>query len=91
MAQLVRVRRLSDAEGQKLQRIVRRGSTNPDKDAKLDRIEHALHERPDRTFAFDEFGPLGIRPTAGACWARQGKPDRLPATFHRTHGVRYST
>jgi transposase len=28
MAQLVRVRRLSDMEGQKLQRIVRRGSTN---------------------------------------------------------------
>lgn len=28
MAQLVRVRRLSDTEGQKLQRIVRRGSTN---------------------------------------------------------------
>lgn len=58
-------------------------------DAKLDRIEYALHERPDRTFAFDEFGPLGIRPTVGACWARQDKPHRLPATFHRTHGVRY--
>ncbi len=37
----------------------------------------------------DEFGPLGIRPTAGLCWAKQGKPDRLPATHHRTHGVRY--
>ncbi|MFI6650485.1 IS630 family transposase [Streptomyces sp. NPDC050529] len=44
---------------------------------------------PDRTFAFDEFGPLGIRPTAGSCWAKKGKPDRLPATFHRTHGVTY--
>ncbi|MYT71829.1 MULTISPECIES: IS630 family transposase [unclassified Streptomyces] len=64
-------------------------STDPDFDAKLDRIEYALYERPDRTFAFDEFGPLGIRPTAGTCWARQSKPDRLPATFHRTHGVRY--
>lgn len=46
-------------------------------------------KRPDRTFAFDEFGPLGIRPTAGTCWARQSRPDRHPATFHRTHGVRY--
>lgn len=44
---------------------------------------------PDRVFAFDEFGPLGIRPTAGSGWAEQGRPDRLPATYHRTHGVRY--
>ncbi|MGW8329921.1 IS630 family transposase [Streptomyces sp. NPDC055897] len=64
-------------------------STAPNFDAKLDRIKYALHERPDRTFAFDEFGPLGIRPTAGACWAEQGMPDRLPATCHRTHGTRY--
>ncbi|MET7893507.1 IS630 family transposase [Streptomyces mirabilis] len=64
-------------------------STDPDFDAKLDRIEYVLHERPDRTFAFDEFGPLGIRPTAGACWAERGRPDRLPATYHRTHGTRY--
>ncbi|MFB8024328.1 MULTISPECIES: IS630 family transposase [unclassified Streptomyces] len=58
-------------------------STDPDFDAKLDRIEYAINERPDLTFAFDEFGPLGIRPTAGSCWARKGRPDRLPATFHR--------
>ncbi|MGW0939775.1 IS630 family transposase [Streptomyces sp. NPDC002666] len=64
-------------------------SADPDFDAKLDRIEYALTERPDRTFAFDEFGPLGIRPTAGSCWAKEGKPDWLPATFHRTHGVTY--
>ncbi len=64
-------------------------STDPDFDAKLDRIEYALTERPERTFGFDEFGPLGIRPTAGLCWAKQGKPDRLPAAYHRTHGVRY--
>lgn len=63
-------------------------STDPDFDAKLDRIEYMLHERPDRTVAFDEFGPLGIGPTAGACWAEQGGPDRLPATCHRTHGTR---
>ncbi|WSA26958.1 transposase [Streptosporangium sp. NBC_01810] len=22
-------------------------------------------------------------------WAEEGKPDRLPATYHRTHGIRY--
>ncbi|MBD3005495.1 IS630 family transposase [Streptomyces sp. 5-10] len=64
-------------------------SPDPDRDAKLDRIEHVLEHFPDRVFAFDEFGPLGIRPTGGSCWARQGKPDRLPATFRRTHGVTY--
>lgn len=42
-----------------------------------------------RVFAFDEFGPLGIRPTAGSCWAEQGRPERHPATYHRTHRVRY--
>ncbi|MFI0813208.1 IS630 family transposase [Streptomyces echinatus] len=64
-------------------------SPDPERDAKLDRIEHVLEHFPDRAFAFDEFGPLGIRPTAGSCWAKQGKPDRLPATYHRTHGVTY--
>lgn len=64
-------------------------STDPDRDAKLDRIEHVLEHFPDRVFAFDEFGPLGIRPTGGSCWARQGKSDRVPATYHRTHGVTY--
>ncbi|MBW1603552.1 IS630 family transposase [Streptomyces sp. JJ66] len=64
-------------------------STDPERDAKLDRIEHVLERFPDRTFAFDEFGPLGIRPTGGSCWAEQSRPDRLPATYHRTHGVTY--
>ncbi|WP_318552293.1 IS630 family transposase [Kitasatospora fiedleri] len=64
-------------------------SSDPERDAKLDRIEHVLEHFPDRTFAFDEFGPLGIRPTGGSCWATEGWPGRLPATYHRTHGVTY--
>ncbi|GAA4658467.1 IS630 family transposase [Streptomyces chumphonensis] len=64
-------------------------SPDPDREAKLDRIEEVLDRFPDRVFAFDEFGPLGIRPTGGSCWAEQTRPDRLPATYHRTHGVRY--
>ena len=43
----------------------------------------------DRCFAFDQFGPLSIRPAHGTCWARQNKPVRLPATYHRTHGIGY--
>ncbi|MFJ8364412.1 IS630 family transposase [Streptomyces sp. NPDC093984] len=64
-------------------------SPDPEGETKLDRIEEVLDRFPDRVFAFDEFGPLGIRPTAGSGWAGQGQPDRMPATYHRTHGVRY--
>jgi transposase len=64
-------------------------STDPDKDAKLDRIEHVTSAFPDRCFAFDQFGPLSIRPCHGTCWAEQKMPARLPATYHRTHGIRY--
>lgn len=62
-------------------------SPDPDREAKLDRIEEVLNRFPDRVFAFDEFGPLGIRPTAGSGWAERKHPDRVPATYHRTHGV----
>lgn len=51
-------------------------SPDPERDAKLDRIEQVLDRFPDRVFAFGELGPLGIRPTAGSCRAKQGKPDR---------------
>jgi transposase len=64
-------------------------SRDPDKDAKLDRIEQVVHHHPDRTFAFDQFGPLSIRPHHGANWAEQERPDRLRATYSRTHGIRY--
>jgi hypothetical protein len=44
---------------------------------------------PDRCFAFDQFGPLSIRPYHGTGWAPKTSPDRLPATYRRTHGIRY--
>jgi hypothetical protein len=109
MTQPVRARRLTDAEGQRLQRIVRRGqhgsirvrraliimasasgtSAPAERETKLDRIEQVTTTSPDRCFAFDQFGPLSIRPTHGAGWAPETKPDRLPATYRRTHGTRY--
>ena len=64
-------------------------SRDPDRDAKLDRIEYVTSNYPDRCFAFDQFGPLSIRPAHGSTWARQKKPLRLRATYHRTHGIRY--
>lgn len=62
-------------------------STDSDRDAKLDRIEHVIDRFPERVLAFDEFGPRGIRPTAGSCWAERGRPDRVKATYRGTHGV----
>ena len=44
---------------------------------------------PDRCFAFDQFGPLSIRPCHGVCWAPRKRPARLRATCHRTRGIRY--
>jgi hypothetical protein len=64
-------------------------SSDPDFEAKLERIEHILTRFPDRVFAFDQFGPLSIRPHHGGTWARASRPDRLPATYRRTHGIRY--
>jgi transposase len=64
-------------------------SRDPDRDAKLDRIEYVTSAYPDRCFAFDQFGPLSVRPCHGTCWAPRKHPVRLRATYHRTHGVRY--
>ena len=64
-------------------------STDPDGEAKLEKIEDVLEHHFKQAFAFDEFGPLLIRPRAGTGWAAQTRPDRLPANYHRTAGVRY--
>ncbi|MFD1082699.1 IS630 family transposase [Micromonospora andamanensis] len=63
-------------------------STDPDRDVKLARIEYVSIHFPQRVFAFDEFGPLVISPQAGAGWAPAGHPHRLPANYHKLHGVR---
>ena len=63
-------------------------SNDPERDAKLDRIEEVLGAFPQRCFAFDEFGPLTIRPVAGAGWALAGRPPLIAANYHKAHGVR---
>ncbi len=65
-------------------------STDPDREAKLARIEQVIEQFPHRTFAFDEFGPLAVRPHGGVGWAPKGRPRRLPANYHKLHGVRQS-
>jgi transposase len=84
-----RLRQLLHRHGLTFQRTKTwKESPDPDRDAKLARIEHVTGAFPDRVFAFDEFGPLTIRPHGGASWAPAGHPDRLPANYHKLHGVR---
>ncbi len=47
----------------------------------LERLRQILHGRGIP-------GP-GKSPCHGSSWARRKRPARLPATYHRTHGVRY--
>jgi transposase len=63
-------------------------SPDPHRDHKLARIEWCLEHARDRTFAFDEFGPLTIRPVGGSCWAPTTRPQRLRANYHKPHGSR---
>jgi transposase len=64
-------------------------SPDPQREAKLARIEAVMEQCPQRTFAVDEFGPLTCAPTPGAGWAPRGSPARLPANYHKLAGVRY--
>ena len=85
-----RQRQILHARGISFQRTrTWKESTDPDKDAKLDRIEYVTSHYPDRCFAFDQFGPLSIRPCHGVGWAPRKHPARLRATYHRRHGIRY--
>ena len=84
-----RLRQILHARGISFQRTrTWKESRDPDRDAKLDRIEYVTSAYPDRCFAFDQFGPLSIRP-ATAPAGRRAAPVRLRATYHRTHGIRY--
>jgi transposase len=85
-----RLRQILHARGITFQRTrTWKESRDPDKEAKLDRIEYVTSHFPERCFAFDQFGPLSIRPCHGSAWAPRSRPDRLPATYRRTHGIRY--
>jgi transposase len=85
-----RLRQVLHARGISFQRTrTWKESRDPDRDAKLDRIEYVTSHYPDRCFAFDQFGPLSIRPCHGTCRAPRKHPVRLRATYHRTHGIRY--
>jgi transposase len=73
-----RLRQILHARGISFQRTrTWKDSADPDRDAKLDRIEYVTSHYPDRCFAFDQFGPLSIRPCHGTCRAPRRHPARL--------------
>jgi hypothetical protein len=84
-----RLRQILHAEGITFQRTKTwKESPDPLKEQKLARIEWAREHARSRTFAFDEFGPLTIKPVGGASWAPRRRPDRLRANYHKPHGSR---
>src|SRR3954451_18404232 len=68
-----RARRLLAAHEITFQRTTTwKESPDPEREAKLARIEEVLEQHSDRTFAFDEFGPLACAPTPGCLLGAEG-------------------
>jgi len=69
-----------------------KASPDPDYQTKAARVLE-LRARPPadggHVIAFDQMGPLSLRPMAGAGWAPRRRPERQRATYHRRHGTRY--
>ena len=68
-----------------------KASPDPDYEEKAARILE-LCEQPPRDGAvvsFDQMGPVSLRPSPGAGWARKGRPERQRADYNRRAGIRY--
>jgi transposase len=69
-----------------------KASPDPDYEPKAARVLELKATPPadgGHVIAFDQMGPLSLRPMAGAGWAPRGRPERQRATYHRRHGTRY--
>ncbi len=69
-----------------------KASPDPDYETKAARILKPKHQCPADgvVIAFDQIGPISLRPTAGAGRAPQGRPERQRADYNRRHGTRYA-
>jgi transposase len=64
---------------------------DPDYEIKTARVRELRAAPPPdggAVIAFDQMGPISLRPMAGAGGAPGGRPERQRATDHRRHGVR---
>jgi transposase len=68
-----------------------KASPDPDYEAKTARVLSLTHEQPADgvVIAFDQMGPISLRPTPGGGWAPRGRPERQRADYNRRHGTRY--
>jgi transposase len=69
-----------------------KASPDPDYEPKAARILELKAAPPadgGHVIAFDQMGPISLRPTAGAGWALRKRPERQRATYHKRHGTRY--
>jgi transposase len=69
-----------------------KASPDPDYEPKAARVlELRAAPPPDggAVIAFDQMGPISLRPMAGAGWAPRKRPERQRATYRRRHGIRY--
>jgi transposase len=69
-----------------------KASPDPDYEPKAARVLALCAAPPGddgHVIAFDQMGPLSLRPSAGAGWAPRHRPERQRATYHRRHGTRY--
>jgi transposase len=69
-----------------------KASPDPDYESKAARILELKAGPPvdgGHVIAFDQMGPISLRPAAGAGWAVRRRPERQRATYHRTMGTRY--
>ena len=69
-----------------------KASPDPDYEAKAARVLQLTAAPPadgGAVIAFDQMGPISLRPMAGAGWAPLKRPERQRATYHRRHGIRY--
>jgi transposase len=69
-----------------------KASPDPDYESKTARILELKAVPPvdgGHVVAFDQMGPISLRPTTGAGWAPRKRPERQRATYHKRHGTRY--
>jgi transposase len=66
-------------------------SPDPQRETKLARIEQVVAEHPDRTFAFDEFGPLACAPPPAPDGRRRGTRSGCRRTTTNSRGCGTST
>ncbi|MGX4735667.1 transposase [Kitasatospora griseola] len=86
MAEPVKVRRPTDQEGQQLQKVVRQGSTSS---VRYRRAMRLLASAGGNRVPVIARLVQADEDTVRDVIHRLGRPDRLPATYQRTHGVTY--